>query len=212
MGVSWENRGNSKEAWDEALRDGEVWDQAKGGLRTEAFGKALLAWLPEDLRRWMSQPGRSILDWGCAKGEMTALLRAAFPKATVAGLDFAQSGIDHALATYGPPFYCADSIPGRWDVIIASNVHEHFVDYLGLIDDHLKHTRRFYVILTPRDEHLGDGEGMTPKQREKAGHAHVQRFTEDSFPQQRHSWSKRYEGVVVPGPLWPGEQLVVVYG
>lgn len=210
--TGWDNRGNGRYAWDDALRPGGVWDEYNGGPRTRAFGEALLGWLPAPVCEWLSEPGRTILDWGCAAGEITDLLRGRFPQATVAGLDFSVVGVWRARDAFGDPFIFADEIPGMWDAIVVSNVHEHFVDYLDLMRTHLAHTLGFYIILTPHNENLGPGETMTPQEREDAGHAHVHRFTSASFPDEIGGWRKVSEGIVVPGPLWPGEQLAIVYG
>lgn len=209
--TDWNDRGNDKDAWDDAYAKGGLWDEHKGGPRTEAFGNALLAWLPPQHADYLAAPGRTILDWGCGLGEITDLLRQRFPEAVVTGLDFSKTGIARAIEAFGAPFVRADSIEDYYDVIIASNVHEHFVDYLGLTMQQMAYCRGRYVILTPYEEHLGDAEQMTIVARNKAGHAHVHRFGDASFPEVIGGFRLASKGLVEPGPLWAGQQLALVY-
>lgn len=206
----WDGRGNGLQAWDDAYEEGGVWDEYNGGPRTRAFGEALLRGLNDNESGYMERFGCTVLDWGCGLGEITALLRGRFPDAVVTGLDFSETAIRRATETFGPPFIRADSIDTTYDVIVASNVHEHFVDYLGLTREHLARCRDMYVILTPYEENLGDGEAMTIAEREAAGHAHVHRFSDESFPADLDGW-RMVSRLVEPGPLWPGRQLMAVY-
>lgn len=207
----WDGRGNGLAAWDDAYLPGGVWDQHNGGPRTRAFGVALLGFLDPVLHDYLSQPGRTMLDWGCGLGEIVALLREKYPEAVVAGMDFSLVAVMRAREAFGEPFLCDEEIADEYDVIIASNVHEHFVDYMGLMETHMAKAKDYYVVLTPLEEYLGDGESMTIAEREAAGHAHVHRFSLESFPQEMGEWYLFASGVVTPGPLWPGQQLALIY-
>ncbi len=210
--MSWDDRGNSVEAWESAYAPGGHWDQINGDELTTAFCRVLLSNLPSEVAEWLAEPGRTVLDWGCARGQMVEGFREALPNAKVWGLDFSKWAIRQARAKYGGGFICANRTRTRWDCIVVSNVHEHVVDYIGLVHEHLKFCDGRYIILTPFNESLGQGEEMTPAEREQAGHAHVQKFGLDSFPVELDGWVRESQQIVEPGSIWPGQQLLIIYG
>lgn len=211
--MSWGNRGNSREAWEGAFAIGGIWDQAGGDDRTAAFARVLIDLLPLEVEAYMSQPC-TVLDWGCARGNLTDALRRRFPEATVAGLDFAANAVEQARRRYGNPFIWSEDgiIHGTWDVIVASNVLEHVLDPIALMREHLAHTGHYYLALSPWEESLGPGEGLTPEQRQIQGHAHLHRFNRDTFPVEVDGWAKVSEGLAPMRAHWHGTQVLVVYG
>lgn len=212
--MSWNDRGNSREAWETAFSPGGHWDEVGGDAITALFGKVLVEHLAPDAVAYLGDhPNPTILDWGCARGQMTAALRARFPHAYVAGLDFAWNAVEAAIETYGMPFiYEADGrIRGRWDVLVVSNCLEHMTDPLATVQRQLASAHRYYVAMVPFMEELGPGAGMSPQERDRAGHAHVQRFDSRSFPDEVGGWRRiQHEPVEVRG-AWNGIQLVVTY-
>lgn len=206
--MSWDDRGNSAEAWDAAYAPGGHWDQVGGDAITEAFGSCLLEHLTDEVHLDEAR----VLDWGCGRGQITGLIRERFPGSYAVGMDFSRTAVSQALRRYGPPFIYAPrcEVLGVWDVIVNSNTLEHMADPLSVVAEHLPHCET-YVILTPHEEDLGPGAAMTVEQRVEAGHAHVQRFSRGWFPQELEDAECIQREVVVPGPAWPGEQLLVVY-
>lgn len=211
--------GNDEAAWDQRFLEGE-WDAIQGEALTHRFAECIFEHLPLEVLVSCETPDARILDWGCARGQLVALCRLKFPNAMVDGIDHSRAGIEQALTLY------PDSIHGSmlwhpngfidrdYDVIFNSNVMEHLVDPLGTLRQHLTWTRKFYVILTPYEEPLGDArrEQMTPEQRHAEGHTHVQKFRLGDFPAQFNGFVRTAQiHTVEPGPLWPGYQLLVVY-
>src|SRR5437868_13929 len=92
------NELNSRPWWDEYFQ--AKWELYGGRERTRLFMETIARGLPEAERSYLSEPGRSILDWGCALGEGVEVLEQAFPAARVAGLDFSQVAIEKAQACH----------------------------------------------------------------------------------------------------------------
>lgn len=211
--------GNDEAAWDQRFTRGE-WDAVDGDGLTTRFAQCILERLPEEVMDAMETGSPTILDWGCARGQLVAAFRKRFPRAWVCGLDHSSAGIDQAKELVGNTrngqfFYEPTGLIRRhWDVIINSNVMEHLLDPLMTLREHLPKTKQYYVILTPYEEPLGDArrEAMTPAQRHAEGHTHVQKFHLGSFPRQVDGFARIAEiHDVEPGRIWPGYQLLVVY-
>lgn len=162
------------------------------------------------------------LDWGCARGELVLMWRRLYPLAQVDGLDFSLPAIQVAqerALTAGLDngrfiWHGTGAIEEHYDVIVTSNVMEHLVDPLRKMAEQMWMCDHYYVILTPFMEDLGgaDREAMTPAERDAAGHTHVQKFDSDSFPPRIGTFGRVLcDTEVVPGPIWPGRQMLVVY-
>jgi SAM-dependent methyltransferase len=211
--VSWANRGNSAEAWEGAFAPGGHWDEIGGDALTECFGRCILENLNPEVTEYLETARRWVLDWGCARGQTTALLRERFPRAHVAGMDFARGAINQAVEQYGGHFIYEPTcrIRTRWDVIVNSNVLEHLPDPIGVVREHLSHPNAYYIILVPYEEDLNEGNDMTVEQRRAAGYGHVQRFGMADFPDEIGGARCIQRDMVEPGPAWPGQQLLLAY-
>ena len=210
--ISWD-RGNSREAWDDAFAPGGHWDKVNGDALTECFGRCILENLNPEVTEYLETARTWVLDWGCARGQTAVLFRERFPRARVVGLDFAERAITQARQRYGGHFIYEREgrIRWDWDVIVNSNVLEHLPDPIGVVREHLSHTNAYYIILVPYDENLDEGNDMTVAERQAAGHAHLHRFSTADFPDEVGGTRCIQRDVVEPGPAWPGHQLLLVY-
>jgi predicted TPR repeat methyltransferase len=210
---------NDQRSWDTRFTKGQ-WDEVQGEQLTQTFAECILKHLPGRVVKAIGE-GRT-LDWGCARGELVLMWRALFPDAEIDGLDFslpaikvAQSRASELDLTNGKFIWHGHgTIEEPYDVVVTSNVMEHLVEPLVKVREHLPMVGRFYVILTPFMEDLGgaDREAMTPTERDAAGHTHVQKFTAESFPTEIGRFRRTFADTeVVPGPIWPGRQMLVVY-
>lgn len=212
--------GNTRDRWERRFTHGE-WSEVSGSELTETFARCIVDALPLWVTQEIGRPGTQILDWGCALGEGVGVFRETWTSAQVAGMDFSRVAIDTALDTYGPPFHWeADGkLQDEVDVLITSNVLEHLIEPHWVMATQMPFVRSFYILLVPFEEDLGspEAEAMTPRQRSDAGHTHVQKFTIDSFPDEftddrGRIWKMRVRRTdIVPGPVWPGRQLLIVY-
>lgn len=216
---------NTREAWDQMFQPGDHWDRVGGEEMTRTFAECIVAALPEWITRDLETA--RIVDWGCARGDGVDVFRKAWPNARVIGVDHSLVGIQQARERFG------DGSPSTgfiwrgddqlecgepFDTVICSNVMEHLEDPVRMLRQHLTSVRDFYIILTPYME-VAEPEwmAMSPTERRDAGHHHLHRLGLDSFPdltvdESERVWLRVFENTgIVPGPIWPGVQMLLVY-
>lgn len=131
---------NSRGYWDAHLaRLGDFW-------RNENYAH-LVELLPRD-------DPFSLLDVGCALGDGCELLKEAFPRASIAGADISQVGIEKARAKPGGVTYfvldvLVDPLPARYDYITIVETLEHFDDPMAVVDKCLRHVDRSLIVSVP---------------------------------------------------------------
>lgn len=98
--------------------------------------------------------GENVLDIGCGYGAVARSIARAHPEARVTGLDYDKGRLQQARTSDNPPnltFVEADATksvpPGRWDVVVLSNVLEHIADRIGFLQALMTTTqaRRFLI-------------------------------------------------------------------
>jgi trans-aconitate methyltransferase len=145
---------NTRQYWERYFEN--QWADHDGPAQSRHFMAQLVSHLPAPEIDWLVRQRPSVMDWGCATGDGTALLAALLPEATVNGTDFAESAIAAARRRYPDiELICTpDGSIGRdYDVIVTSNCLEHFTDPLAVMSDHLKRCRKLYLALVPFQEH-----------------------------------------------------------
>src|SRR5437588_11707830 len=118
---------NSRAWWEEYFQS--KWEINQGSRQTRHFMERLLANLPGRETEYLGSGPVRVLDWGCAFGDGVDLLARTFPRAQVAGLDFAAIAIEEATRRHpGVEFIRSEGgeIPREFDVIVTSNCLEHF--------------------------------------------------------------------------------------
>ena len=192
---------NSLDWWNDYFQN--HWSPNNGSAQTAHFMIRLIDSLPEPERRHLSEPGREILDWGCAFGEGTSLLARTFPHARVSGLDFSENAIDEARKRHPGVEYLHSrtGIPREFDAIVTSNCLEHFDDPYTLAAEHMASCRDLYIILVPYEE------------RELCPY-HKVRFDDSSFPATLGPMTLVETRIVeVDKTYWgDGKQLLAIYG
>lgn len=199
-GVGMELITNSKQWWEAEFSSGAWETGIDGKLQTEYFMKLLLGNLPEEVLFYLHQ-NITILDWGCALGQGVNLLSLLFPEAKVSGLDFSEVAVAKAKELY--PHLHFRSLPlgegDFYDVIVTSNVLEHYYEPFKLVEEHLNCCGKYYIILVPYNQPPQDH--------------HFFKFAEDSFPLKIGEFTRYYSKVIpsLGNPLWDAEQILAVY-
>lgn len=186
--------------WDYQLA--HCWERNGGPAQTTYFMKALIDHLPLPEQAYLRAHSLSILDCGCAMGEGVVTLAQAFPRCRVAGLDVAQSAIETAQARYPQHEFILSEegeIPRPFDVVLTSNVLEHFEDPFTVARRQVASSRLLYLILVPYLE-------CPPMD------GHLATFTEDSFPIFLGGMVRLSVAPFQTEPkFWYGNQVLVVY-
>lgn len=195
---------NSHLWWEQYFKD--EWEAHGGRAQTRAFTEAAIAGLAPEDAYWLSQPGRTLCDWGCAMGDGASTLSNQFPQAQVCGLDGAFNAIQAARLFFPELKFgtCwAEVLPegDKFDALLCSNCLEHFEDPTTVAEQHLRHVRDLYFILVPYKEN-------------PLSQTHLVTWDENTLPDSIASFTRLYWRVVaVDTTVWPtGEQLMLVYG
>lgn len=192
---------NDIQWWNEQFASGDWENGIDGKEQTRYFMELLLLHIPPEVYRDLAKANSTILDWGCALGQGVDVLTNAFSSAKVIGLDFSETACIKAKQLF--PEYEFRSSPldegDRFDVIITSNVLEHYYDPFPLMEKHLSHTQKYYILMVPFNQIPHD--------------CHFFRFTNDAFPIIINNFIKYFVKVIpsTGNPLWNAEQLLVVY-
>jgi O-antigen biosynthesis protein len=192
---------NSSPWWNEYFAT--QWDANEGRSQTTYFMQRLVENLPAPEREYLSSRETTVLDWGCAFGNGVDVLAKTFPRCRTVGMDFAERAIAEARRCF-PRYEFRHTQEGQigdsFDVVVTSNCLEHFAEPLGVMRQHLRGCRSLYLVLVPY--------------RESPLHSsHTAQFREECFPERLEGFS-RIATVVIDCnvPLWPGQQLLVIYG
>ena len=195
---------NSKNYWDGRFLSND-WNKNHGSEQSSFFygllSKLIPFWLIEDILK----NSLSICDIGCAQGEGVDLFSKFFINSKVVGCDFSPPAISKAKSNFPEnEFFVADinNIGKIYDVLISSNVLEHFINPIFTLKNTLKFCRKYLILLLPF--------------REKNRHEeHFYTFDYDSFPAKIEDFIICYHKEIncknLPNSYWNGQQILVVY-
>ena len=144
---------NSLDYWNRRFVTGD-WARLDGHQQTRSFAEAQvpLYGLPRDF-------AGSLCDFGCGAGDAFPVYKAAFPRASLTGIDFSAGAIELARERHGSiaAFVCGDirAVP-RFDVIVCSNVLEHIEDDLGLARQLRERCGTLLLVVPYREQNLID--------------------------------------------------------
>lgn len=196
---------NSRSYWN--TRFSTDWAQLGGGVQSEFFARTAIQALPEWLQSDIRNGNLSILDFGCAEGQGTAVLKQAFPSCDVRGCDFSEAAIAIASSRFPQlDFFVSDQAQqqaNRSQVVFCSNVAEHFFNPQEFIE----------TIGRSADDHLVL---MVPMWEIARGDEHLYSFFVDSFPvvlgqEKVLSFLSVINTASHPAGFWNGWQAVAVY-
>jgi cyclopropane fatty-acyl-phospholipid synthase-like methyltransferase len=181
---------NSKEYWDFRFSSSD-WENNHGKEQTSYFSEILLNNLPKNIL----EETNSMLDWGCALGQLSHLWKQKNKNCDVFGYDLSEEGVKKAISFY--PDICFDSTKpsGKFDTVVCSNVLEHLSNWQEVITELKSYANKYVIILVPYNSGIG-GE-------------HIVNFTENMFDPEGII-EKRIIDCYDP-VFWPGQQLLIIY-
>lgn len=195
---------NSKEYWDSRFEND--WESYDGNKQTQFFAKLLCELLPEWLIEEINANAYSICDIGCAEGDSLECLSKVFYRSQISGEDFSDKAIAKAGLKHPEfEFYVSDITKpegkDRYDVVIASNVVEHFKHTYNTIRNLGARSNKYTVVMIPYREDIS----ITDE--------HEVIFHTNNIPVFVENLNLLYaKSVVCNSIYYPGEQIVLVYG
>ena len=196
---------NSLAWWEDYFKDD--WLRYDGPSQTRHFMQQLLRALPQIDLDLLRRHAKSVADWGCAFGEGSRELAAAFPSAQVRGFDASARAVEQASTRHPElafervdPEMSPGALPRRFDLVVNSNCLEHFARWEDVLRANLLSTDLLLVALVPYREN-------------PLSVHHAVSLSEDSFPATLDGFTRLLMKTVdVDLSFWPsGRQLLVAY-
>ena len=195
---------NSKEYWDE--RFDTNWLDYAGDKQTLFFAELLCGMLPQSLVNEIREKEYSVCDMGCALGEAVPVFCRKFA-VDVDGMDFSEEAVKKAAETYPEhKFWVGDltklNAENTYDVIICSNVLEHFVNPWKIAKNLSEVSNKYMILMFPYKETLKIDE-------------HMYHFSEQVIPMKINDFSLVYvntiDGKAFKNSYYPDQQVLLVY-
>ena len=195
---------NSKEYWNN--RFNTDWLDYSGDKQTVFFANILCQMLPHNLVMEIRENEYSVCDMGCAMGEGEPIYCRKL-SVDVDGMDFSESAIKKALQTYPEYNFWVGDLKNldkdyRYDVVICSNVLEHFVNPWKIVKNLTNIANKYLILMFPYKEKLNIDE-------------HMYYFSENVIPMKIGSFSLVYEDTVdgsdFQNSLYPDQQILLIY-
>lgn len=198
-----EHKINSMEYWNNRFQTN--WESFSGREQTIFFLKLLLENLPEWLLNEIEEKQYSLCDAGCAEGDGTQLLKNSFPNSKILGVDFSVEAVNKAKEYYPNVEYVQGDImnlPKYFDIVVCSNVLEHFTNPFEIIPLLINKTSKHLIIMVP----------FLEEERIKE---HSYTFEYSSFPLELNDYDLTYfkeiDCKLIEGTHWYGKQAIVIY-
>jgi SAM-dependent methyltransferase len=158
---------NTYNYWERRFSTGD-WEAKQGREQSTSFARKLVQYLGIPA----SFPG-TILDFGCALGDAIPVYRAAYPFASLIGMDMSPTAIEKCKENHGhiAHFFRGDyrDVPDV-DVIIASNIFEHLTNDVDIALHLLTKCSDLYIMVPYKEMIWPGGE-------------HINAYDEKSFSQ-----------------------------
>lgn len=194
---------NSKGYWDNRFLTN--WKEFDGNEQTKYFAEILCEMLPEWLVHEVNEKRYSICDLGCAEGDALRIFEKYFMTSEIVGEDFSEKAIGNALNKYPEFQYRVSNIlepkdESKYQVVICSNVLEHFEQTYKVLENICERSEKYTVIMLPYREELGKIE------------EHEKNFFTKDIPMQIGENQLIYaKSMDCKSVYYPYEQIVLVY-
>lgn len=185
---------NSVEYWDERFAT-DSWTSNNGIEQSSFFAELVI----KNIQPRILYETTSMLDFGCALGQLCDKWQYVSGTKDVVGYDFSSVACEKAHNNY-PHIEFTSIVPKRkFEVVVSSNLLEHVDNFLGYMHRFANIAEKYIVVLVPYMASTG-GE-------------HIREFVEGSFPEEIDNFVQIQYKVIqcnVPG-IWEHKQLLVVY-
>lgn len=195
---------NSEQYWDN--RFSTNWKEYDGEGQTAFFAQLMCQMFPQWFVRKIRENKYTICDMGCALGDAVDVLTK-YLNVDVDGADFSETAIKEATKKY--PSYNFSKIdlrnipePFEYDILIASNVLEHFDKPWSIVNNMAGSAKKYIVLMMPYQEQLNIDE-------------HVFKFDNHIIPMQIGEFALIYCNVIdgnsITGTFYPDQQVLLIY-
>lgn len=191
---------NTKLYWNTRFSTGD-WNSCNGGSQTKFFAKLILQQMPIAVKKHIENMKFSILDFGCATGELCNVFKKEFKNSRITGVDFSSEAIRIAQKHY-PDIEFNNmelSSQDKHDVVVTSNTLEHILEWESYLYMLSHIAQEYIVLLLPYQSAIFD--------------EHVVSFTDSHFKSKIGMFYKRYVKIINTDGTgyWNGNQMLIIY-
>jgi hypothetical protein len=207
--MTYTNNINSTSYWD--TRFSEDWETFEGPNQSRFFAKISVEhtprWFVERLRR----ESLSLVDWGCAQGDGTDVWASYISASQITGVDFSAVAIRQAAERYPSIRFVNEdwlkegqqATSDQFDVLFSSNTLEHFHQPYEILNSICMRAKIAALVTLPYKELNRISE-------------HFYSFLPENIPLRLNNgfrliWSDVIDCRPIPGTLWAGDQIVLLY-
>jgi len=140
---------NSRDYWNDRFK--KDWEEKGGKEQTTFFSKIALLSVPKSFWEMVAANKLTVLDWGCAEGQGTEILRKRL-KTEVYGLDFSRIAINKARKINPQSkFHCGtlEEWDKKFNIIFSSNCLEHFKNPTKILETYFKYEKDYVFLMVP---------------------------------------------------------------
>lgn len=199
---------NSDSYWDN--RFAQDWETYEGPRQSRFFSRIAIDLLPPWLTHEIRARSLTLADWGCAQGDGTDAWTSHVPPQQITGIDFSSVAIEKANKNYPAIRFVQqnwlaqdEKDAEKFDIVFSSNTLEHFHSPYDVLQTICNHAEKAVVLALPYKEQDRIDE-------------HFFSFFPQNIPSSlkngfRLIWSRVADCRHLPGSLWNGDQIVLIY-
>lgn len=200
---------NSTSYWN--TRFSEDWEAFEGPSQSRFFSRISVEHTPRWFMERLRRDSLSLVDWGCAQGDGTDVWASYISPTQITGIDFSEVAIQQAVGRYPSiRFLNQDWLKDgqqapydQFDVLFSSNTLEHFHQPYEVLNKICKRAKIAALITLPYRELDRISE-------------HFYSFLPENIPLKLNNgfrliWSDVIDCRPIPGTLWAGDQIVLLY-
>lgn len=186
---------NTVDYWNSRFSKNGSWVALNGLAQSQNFMECIIENLPEGIKSNLN--GKTICDLGSGIATGTKVLKENFPDSKVIGVDFSTVALEVNQDMFPDIEFYLD-LNKRTYAIFNSNVLEHVDEPLTYLQNYLKLAIKYFIILVPYKEQLGD----IPE--------HIHSFSEQSFPDELNGFKKIMQKTIKT-KYWMWDQALVIF-
>jgi 2-polyprenyl-3-methyl-5-hydroxy-6-metoxy-1,4-benzoquinol methylase len=145
---------NSKEWWENEFLVKNNWETGiDGKIQTDFFAQISYSLINPTIKKDIKKLEGTFIDFGCALGQATQMLRVLNDKAAIVGIEIAEEALKKAKELF-PDVKFENNLDKieKASLIYASNVLEHYKSPKDILNQLLDKSEKYVIVLVPYEQ------------------------------------------------------------